>query len=330
MLPALKSVFGPRLKTADKCVLCIDTLLDANDLYVASCRHTFHYSCVARYVENNPRKTLLTLPCPLCRAPVFSDFECDEPVSDEAIAHRANTEAAIERNAQLERDRVAAEALVYQERAALQARATSRHVEEGNPTDLRWRDTVATFELYRAIHERNVERVYLLLFGGAEVNDDVLNDAFLSSDVEVIRALVRAAASSRYDLRPSLINACGRNMVGVVMLILENGVDVNYENGRPLLIASAQLHLNMVRLLLAAGANMSFEAAIQAARHTVFGLTGRAINRNDTAPYEHVLTRFLEIEQLLLASGPWVVRPRPWDVRSGLPPPPSPDAAEAG
>lgn len=58
----------------NECSICLDTIND-KDLYQTSCNHTFHRSCIQKWVQKH-------LSCPLCRTDII-DHECNDHIPDD-------------------------------------------------------------------------------------------------------------------------------------------------------------------------------------------------------------------------------------------------------
>jgi hypothetical protein len=133
-----------------------------------------------------------------------------------------------------------------------------------------------TKQLIKAIKDKNVERVKILLDKGVNINykddDDksLLTFACYTGNIQIIRMLIDAGCDVNYDNgwdRPPLLefiaqlSECNDQAVELVRLMIAKGADVNYlnyEGNSVLFFAAKENFYRIVELLLDAGADLNY------------------------------------------------------------------------
>ena len=64
---------GANKEEEEVCSICYDTLHNGTGEYTTNCKHTFHYSCIKRWEEEEVANRQ-PVTCPMCRAPIRTPF----------------------------------------------------------------------------------------------------------------------------------------------------------------------------------------------------------------------------------------------------------------
>jgi ankyrin repeat protein len=104
--------------------------------------------------------------------------------------------------------------------------------------------------LENAVRENNKEKVELLIKKGAVPT--LNNPIKFAKDLDMIKILVKNGCELTNEVLNTIIND-----LEAMKFVLQNGIDANFEKGYPLRAASRNQNLDVVKLLVAHGANVA-------------------------------------------------------------------------